>query len=336
MAIGAAFAGARAMVATSGGGFSLMTEGYGLAGITETPLVIILGQRGSPATGLPTWTEQGDLRFALHAHQGEFPRIVLAAGDASEAFHLTMKAFNLAEKYQTPVVLLVDKMMCESHQSFLPFTQPQHDADFKFDDYQIDRGKLVETQSIASLQGANEYQRYALADDGISPRALPGQGLHFVANSDEHDPTGYSDEEAENRLQQMQKRMQKLQTCRQQDMLQTPIIHGPLDAPVTIVSWGSNKGAILQAMKHFQKETGQIPFNYLHLTWINPFPSEYVRQVLLNAQYLINIECNYSALMAGWIKQNTGLDILDNLLKYDGRPIYPEEIVNKIKEIVNK
>jgi 2-oxoglutarate ferredoxin oxidoreductase subunit alpha len=340
MAIGAAFAGARAMVATSGGGFCLMTEGYGLAGITETPLVIIEGMRGAPATGLPTWTEQGDLRFVLHAHQGDFPRIILAAGDAEEAFHLTMLAFNLAEKYQTPVAVLIDKMLCESHQSFAPF---------QYDEYQIDRGKLatgsttseVKNPKTSEVDGlgvdSGDYHRYALSDDGISPRALPGQGLHFVANSDEHTPIGYSDEEADNRLQQMQKRMQKLQTCRSQDMAQ-PVVYGPPEADITLVSWGSNKGSILQAMKQWNngsmKQSNNITINYIHNTWMNPFPAEIMRQLLLQAKYLINIECNYSAQHAGLIKQHTGLDILDNLLKYDGRPIYPEEIVAKIKSVV--
>ena len=341
MAIGAAFAGARAMVATSGGGFCLMSEAYGLAGITETPLVIIEGMRGSPATGLPTWTEQGDLRFVLHAHQGDFPRIVLAAGDAAEAFHLTMKAFNLAEKYQTPVILLIDKMLCESHQSFLPFTQPQNDGDFKFEKYQIDRGKLLgdgHPSPLRSGEGGEvpntEYQRYALSDDGISPRAFPGQGLHFVANSDEHTPEGYSEESAEIRLQQMTKRMQKLKTCQQEDMFQ-PILHGPLEADVTLVSWGSNKGAILQAMLEINKQdSGMLKTNYIHNIWMNPFPSAGMRQLLLQSKYVINIECNYTAQHAGLIKQHTGLDILDNLLKYDGRPIYPEEIVEKVKSVV--
>lgn len=335
MAIGAAFAGARAMVATSGGGFCLMTEGYGLAGITETPLVIIEGMRGSPATGLPTWTEQGDLRFILHAHQGDFPRIILAPGDAAEAFHLTMRAFNLAEKYQTPVVVLVDKMLCESHQSF---------SFFNYDKYQIDRGKLT-------FEQVEDYQRYAPSDDGISMRSVPGVGNHFVANSDEHNTNGYSEESSGNRLQQMKKRMQKLQTCTDQDMEKTPILHGPADADITIVSWGSNKGAILQAMKWLNEgsptpgvenletpgingsQTSTPTVNFIQLQWINPFPIESVREKLTKAKYLINIECNYSGLMAGLIKQHTGIDIPDKMLKYDGRPIYPEEIIAKIMSV---
>jgi len=268
MAIGASFAGVRSMVATSGGGFCLMTEAYGLAGITELPLVIIEGMRGGPATGLPTWTEQGDLRFVLHAHQSDFPRIVLAPGDAEETFHMTMQAFNLAEKYQTPVVVLIDKHLCESHLSLDPF---------KYDEYEVNRGKLV-------TEKQEGYQRYTLSDDGVSPRTILGVGNHTVANSDEHNPEGYSEESAENRIQQMNKRMNKLETCRGQDMTKMPMLHGPEDAEVTIVSWGSNKGAILQAMKHFQDQDSHIPFNFIQLGWINPFPAEGVKERLQKAK----------------------------------------------------
>lgn len=311
MAIGASFAGARAMVATAGGGFCLMTEGYGLAGITETPLVIIEGMRPGPATGLPTWTGQGDLQFLLHAHQDDFPRIVLAAGDVTEAFDLIMQAFNLADKYQTPVVILLDKQLCESHESVTPFNTSH---------YEIDRGKMV-------LKKKRDFERYALAEDGISPRSIPGVDNHFVANSDEHDANGYSHEGAKNRIEQMEKRMQKLITCREKDMAE-PTLYGPKDAPITVVSWGSNKGAILEALKDLPQ------VNYLHLTWVNPFPAETVKKILMNSKQIINVECNYTGQMSNWIKQQTGIEIKHNLLKYDGRPFYPEELVEKIKGLM--
>lgn len=310
MAIGASLGGARAMVATSGGGFCLMAEGYGLAGLTETPLVIIEGMRGAPATGLPTWTEQGDLRFVLHAHQGDFPRIVLAAGDVEECFNLSMQAFNLADRYQTPVVLLVDKHVLESHQSVEPFDSSH---------FEVDRGRFTTKEE-------NDYARYRDAEDGISLRTVPGVGNHFVANSDEHDQFGYSNEEIDNRNTQMRKRMKKLETCAQKDM-KPPTLFGPEDAEVTIVSWGSNKGAILEALKYLPNT------NFLHITWLNPFPTEEVKQVLLNAKYLINIECNYSAQLRGLIAEKTGVTILDTFLKYDGRPFYPHEIIEKVKSI---
>ena len=195
MAIGASFAGARSLTATSGGGFCLMTEGYGLAGMTEAPVVIIEGMRGGPATGLPTWSEQGDLQFVLHAHQGDFPRIVLAAGDIKEAFELTMQAFNLADKYQTPVVVLVDKNICENDQSYLFFDTSG---------YKIDRGKF--SQEVIA-----DYMRYKYQPDGISLRTVPGSGNFFITNSDEHDQFGYSTDEVETRNQMMQKRTYQYQ-----------------------------------------------------------------------------------------------------------------------------
>lgn len=310
MALGASFAGARSMVATSGGGFCLMTEAYGLAGMTETPIVIIEGMRGGPSTGMPTWSEQADLRFILHAGQGDFPRIVLAAGDPEEAFHLTLKAFNLADKYQTPVVLLIDKNICEDDQSYPPFDYSR---------YEIDRGKLT-TEKI------DNFARFIPADDGISIRSLPGTGNHFVANSDEHDASGYSSEEVNNRVEQMNKRMKKLETYIKED-LPPPILYGPEQADITIVSWGSNKGAILESLKFCPS------VNFLHLTRINPFPVQAVSEILKKTKHILNIECNYSAQMAGLIRERTGVEITDHLLRHDGRLIYPEEIIDKLKSI---
>lgn len=312
MAIGASFAGARSMVATSGGGFCLMSEAYGLAGISEISVVIINGMRGAPATGLPTWTEQGDLRMVLHAHQGDFPRIVLAAGDVEEAFHLTMQAFNLADKYQTPVVILVDKQICESHMSVSLF-------DYK--DYKVDTGKLL-------LKKQGNYKRFALSPDGISLRSPVGFGNYVMGNSDEHDETGYSNESIQNRRDQMNKRMQKLQTCAAEDM-PAPKLFGPKNADLTIVSWGSNKGAILEAIKQFKN------VNFLHLTWANPFPVQMVSKIMKKAQKVLNVECNYSAQMGGLIREKTGIEIQNNLLKYDGRPFYPEEIITQIKKVLS-
>ncbi len=310
MAIGAAHAGARSMVATSGGGFCLMTEAYGLAGITETPVVIIEGMRGGPATGLPTWTEQGDLRMILSAHQSDFPRIVLLAGDAKEAFEMTRKAFNLADIYQTPVVVVVDKIMCEDDQSFTPFVMG---------DYVVDRGKYT-TEIVA------DYKRFADSEDGISLRSPVGVGNYFNANADEHNEYGYSDEEADNRIVQMNKRMKKLETCAKTHM-EAPVLYGPADAEITIVSWGSNKSSILEAMKF------SSGVNYLHITWANPFPADAVQKYLEKAKHVIDIECNFSGHMASIIREHTGIKIDDRMLRYDGRPFYPEQIIEKIESI---
>lgn len=311
MTIGASFAGARSLTATSGGGFCLMTEGLSLAGITETPLVVVLGMRAGPATGLPTWSEQGDLQFALHVGHGDFPRIVLSAGDAREAFDLTAQALNLADKYQTPVILLVDKNICENDQSF---------PGFDISALKIERGKLI-TEKVA------DFQRYKLEEDGISPRAVPGSGTFFIANSEEHDLLGYSSEEIESRNIQMKKRMSKLKTCAEVDM-PSPDLFGPQTADITLVSWGSNKGAILQALKHFPN------VNFLHLSWLNPFPKEAVRNILSQANYIIDIESNFTGQLAKLIREKTGVEIIDKMLKFDGRPILPEEIVAKIKSVL--
>jgi len=310
MVIGAAHAGARSLTATSGGGFALMSEGYGLAGIAEVPIVIVEGMRGGPATGIPTWSEQGDLRFVLSAHQSDFPRIVLTPGDPKETFEMTMLALNLAEKYQTPVVVLIDKNVCENDQSF-PI--------FDISDYKLDRGKFT-------MEKVEGYERYKLEDDGISLRSIPGVGNFFISNSDEHTEIGYDDETVENRNAQMQKRMKKLETCAKEDMPK-PQLFGPKKADLTFVSWGSNKGSILQAIKGKKA-------NYLHLTWANPFPAEEVAEVLNNATYVVNVECNFTAQMGGLIAEKTGIRIKDNLLKYDGRPLYVEEIEAKIKEVL--
>lgn len=308
MAIGASFAGARSMTATSGGGFCLMTEGYGLAGMTETPVVIINGMRPGPATGLPTWSDQGDLQFILHAAQGEFPKIVLAPGDTKETFELTMQAFNLADKYQTPVVVLIDKNICEDETSLiLPDTSS----------FKINRGKLI-------LESEKDYQRYALSEDGISPRAIPGSGNYFIGNSYAHDTEGFSTEDIKTRKAQMEKRMSKLQTCAKEDMPKVQL-YGPAQADITLVSWGSNKGAILQAINNLPN------VNFLHLTWMSPFPKEEVKAILSTAKHIIDIECNYSGQLASLIKEQTGIEIEDKLLKYDGRPFFAEEIIEKVQ-----
>lgn len=309
MAIGAAYAGARSMVATSGGGFCLMTEGFGLAGITETPVVIIEGMRGGPATGLPTWTEQGDLRFVLHAHQSDFPRIVLAPGDAKEIFDIVMKAFNLAEKYQTPVVFLVDKHMCESNQNF---------PVFNYDSFKLDRGKFTSTEQPG-------YQRYAFSIDGVSLRAPVGSGNLVIANSDEHDEQGYTSDEISIRRSQMEKRMMKLETCAKKENIE-PVLYGPEEANLTIVSWGSTKGVVLEALKQFDN------VNFLHLNWLSPFPYEKVASYLRKAKKIVNIEGNYSAQLNGLIAEKTGMKIEDNVLKYDGRPFFVEEIITEIRK----
>jgi 2-oxoglutarate ferredoxin oxidoreductase subunit alpha len=286
MIIGASFAGARAMTATSGGGYCLMTEGISLAGMTETPVVIINGMRGGPSTGLPTWSGQGDLDLVLGAGQGNFPRIVLAPGDVQEVFLQTKQAFYLAEKYQTPVTVLLDKNLCEHGQSL---------------------NELPNDQRPASN----------------ATRKKPGTGEFFIGNSYEHDDTGFTTEESEEIIKQNNKRWQKLVDCAQNDMPE-PKVYGPPDALTTIVSWGSNKGVILEALKNLPDT------NFLHLTWVNPFPKEFVKKFLGKAKRIINVEQNVSGQTGRWITSQTGIEIRENILKYDGRPFWVEEIVNAI------
>ncbi|RLE38867.1 2-oxoacid:acceptor oxidoreductase subunit alpha [Candidatus Woesearchaeota archaeon] len=314
MAIGASFAGARALTATSGGGFCLMTEGVGLAGETETPVVIIEGQRSAPSTGMPTNTEQGDLKFVMNASQGDFPRIVIAPGDQEEAFYLTAEAFNIAEHYQTPVIVLTDKHLAESYKSVEPFDQEK---------IKIDRGL------IATKIEEVPFKRYRFTDNGISPRSFPGleNGMHNAA-SDEHDEIGQIDESSANRNKMMEKRMKKLELAEKE--LQKPEIIGKKDADFTIVSWGSTKGAIIDAIDFLKEEN--ITVNFLQIKFINPLHKD-ISQLMKAAKKTILVENNFTGQLGTVIKEKTGLDFDYRILKYDGRAFSSSELCDRIKKI---
>jgi len=258
MIIGAGFAGVRAMNATSGGGFSLMVEALGLAAMTETPIVTVEGQRPGPSTGQPTHTAQGDLKFLLSAGQGEFVRIVIAPGDREECFYETFNAFNLAEKFQVPVLILVDKFLAEDYKT-TEFFEHSH--------LKIERGKLLSQEELNKI---SEYKRYLNTEDGISPRALPGQlnGVH-CAPSTEHDEAGFSHEASEALMtpevvkMMLEKRMRKLSSIEKE--LKPPKLYGPQDADITLVSWGSTKGPIFEAMKLLGKDG--IKANFLQILY---------------------------------------------------------------------
>lgn len=319
MAIGAGYAGVRTMVATSGGGFALMNEGIGLAGITETPVVIVNAQRPGPATGLPTWTGQGDLRFAIHAAQGEFPRFVLAPGDVEECFFMAAEALNLAEKYQTLVIILLDKFLSESHKSVAPFDISK---------VRIERGEILNEKDLEKMK---EYHRYKVTETGISPRSLPGmKGGDYIANSDEHDPHGFSEESSENATEQMEKRLRKLHEAEKHIPL--PKLSGTPHAEVTLIGWGSTKGAIKEATKLL--EGVGITANQLHLNYINPFPTRTVSTILKETKKAIVIECNAAGQLFGLIRERTGMEANAKILKYDGRPFYPTEIRESVEEIL--
>jgi 2-oxoglutarate ferredoxin oxidoreductase subunit alpha len=315
MVIGAAFTGVRAMTATSGGGFCLMVEGIGLAGMTETPIVVIEGQRPGPAIGLPTRTEQGDLDFILHASHGEFPRVVLAPATLADCFWLTVQAFNLAEIYQLPVLIITDHYLANSY-----FTTNK----FDLNKVKIDRGILF-TKNNAS----GEYKRYAYTESGISPRAFPGnRDSLVVVDSDEHDEAGHLIEDAETRTKMMDKRLRKLNGL--QSEIIPPRFYGSEKPDTLLIGWGSTYGVIKEAVDTLNKEGGS--YSHLHLNQIWPFPVEAVTRAMKNAQHCYVIENNATGQLAGLIRRETGLSVSGNVLKYDGRPFTPGIIMRELRK----
>ncbi len=319
MAIGASFAGARAMTATSGGGFSLMVEAFGMAGMTEIPVVIVEGTRTGPSTGLPTWTEQGDLRFVMHASQGEFPRIVAAPGDVEECYYKTVEVFELAEKYQVPAILLTDRFLAESHMS----------TEMLRTDSKIVKSFLEESH----LENGNNYRRYKITESGVSPRSMPGQrnGL-FIANSYEHDEYGFYCEEAGMVRKMKEKRMRKMEGLHKE--APDPVLYGEKEADITLVAWGSTKLPVMQAMEILSGKNVKV--NFLHVIYMVPFKTEKIEKVLQAAKNILIVENNQTAQLAGLIREKTGINIENRLLKYDGRQFFAEEIADKVMELVEK
>jgi len=321
--IGAGFAGARAMTATSGGGFALMTEALGMAGIAEVPVVVIMGMRGGPSTGLPTWTSQGDLRFVLHASHSEFPRLVLAPGDAQECFYLTHQAFNLAEIYQLPVIILVDKYVQESWQSIPLFNTAK---------LQINRGKLLTQTQLAKRAAEEIFPRYQHTADGISNRALPGLagGIH-IASSYEHTPEGYTTEDETEVTAQNDKRFKKLDAYLAKDVC-GPKLYGAKKADVTLIGWGSTKLPGQQVLRLAEKQN--ISVNYLHFTYLDPLPINLVQTALQNCQKTLCVEGNKLGQFEGLLKQKIGFTMTGHYREYGARPFYPEKILEQVKKIL--
>jgi len=315
MVIGASYAGVRAMTATSGSGFCLMVEGLGLAGITETPIVIVNGQRPGPATGLPTRTEQSDLEFVLHASHGEFPRAILAPATIEDAFWLTIKAFNLAEKYQLPVILLTDQHLASSYATVDKFDLTK---------VNIDRGLLFSPESASE-----EYKRHKITQSGISPRAFPGrEGVLVATDADEHSEAGHLIEDAETRTQMMQKRMRKLFSLKKETAV--PQLYGPKKAETTLIGWGSTYGALREAVGILHKE--RVSANLLHLNELWPFPTEAVANVLTSTGNSYVIENNATGQLARLIRTETGKKVSGRILKYDGRPFTPAYIAQEVRK----
>jgi 2-oxoglutarate ferredoxin oxidoreductase subunit alpha len=319
MAVGAGYTGVRSMVATSGGGFALMVEGLALAGMTETPVVVVLGQRPGPATGLPTRTEQGELWFAMHAGHGEFARAVLTPANVVDAFNAAVKAFNLAEKYQTLVLILTDHHLATSYATV---------DRFDFSKIKIDRGALL---SDAEVNKFTEYQRHAVTASGVSPRALPGQGRALVVtDSDEHDQAGHMIEDAATRSQQVAKRLRKRDGLKQE--ITVPEFVQTRGAKVTLIGWGSTYGAIREAAVLLRQDGRAV--NTFHFRQVWPFPTEETVAALQKAKKNIVIENNAIGQLAGLIRRETGYQADGTILKYDGRPFSPGEIVERLQREV--
>ncbi|MBA4368968.1 MAG: 2-oxoacid:acceptor oxidoreductase subunit alpha [Desulfobacterium sp.] len=315
MVVGASFAGARAMTSTSGGGFCLMTEGLGLAAITETPIVIVNAQRPGPATGLPTRTAQGDLMFVIHASQDEFPRFVLAPGTPVEAFEITKRAFHLSDKYQVPVIILTDQTLNDSvYISEKPLVAPQNIERFIVNDSQ--------------MESPSEYRRFAVSESGISPRALPCNGKALViATGNEHREDGHTSEADSDRIIMMNKRNAKW-----------PAMLSEMNAPETdheesdilLVGWGSSKGAIQESADLLRKQGMSV--GCVHMTDLWPFPEEAVKKILEKCSRFFVVEQNSTAQLGKLIRGQTGIAHDGAILKYDGRPFFPNEIVEGVKK----
>ena len=322
MALGASYAGARAMTGTSGGGFSLMVESLGLAAITEVPLVIVDSQRPAPATGLPTRTEQSDLSFILTASHGEGPRMILAVRNPKDAFYQTARALNIADKYQIPVIILTDQYLADATRTIEPF-------DFR---------KITIERHIASkedIEGELEdgvYKRYKLTESGISKRIIPGgvEGQIVLVDSDEHDEYGHITESSKVRIAMMKKRMGKLDLLKQEVL--EPEYFGVETPETLLVGWGSTYGPIKEAISMLKDEGASV--GALIFGDIYPLPEKHLIKYAETAKKIVNVEQNYTGQLAKLIRQETGIKMDKSILKYDGRQISGYEIYNQLKSEV--
>lgn len=322
-ALGSSFAGVRSAVGTSGGGFALMVESISLSGIIETPIVIFLAQRPGPATGVPTWTAQGDLLFAVHAGHGDFPKVVLAPGDVEEMVELTLKAFDIADKYQIPVIVMSDKVLSESHQDF-----PMERFEALTKSYVPNRGKIIDALPAGTTE-EKPYLRYEVTEDGISPMLIPGTpGAFYQANSYEHLEDSHTTEDMKEVIRQVDKRDRKQATYLATDFT-LPEIFGDMEkAETVLVSWGGNKGVILDGMKELAAMGKNVA--YIHFTHIYPLDEAKVKPLFEAKKRYILIDNNASGQFGRVLREQTGITLADKLLKYDGQPIFREEIVAKV------
>jgi 2-oxoglutarate ferredoxin oxidoreductase subunit alpha len=313
-AIGASHGGVRSAVGTSGGGFALMVEAVSLAGITETPIVIFISQRPGPATGMPTWTEQGDLLFSVHSGHGEFPKIILTPGDVDEMIRLTAEAFDLADIYQTPVIVMSDMYLSEAHASI----SSSQVLSF-FSSMKINRGKTV------SQPTDRPYLRYKITEDGISERLIPGAKDHFFqANSYEHSEDGHTSETAEDRMAQVGKRARKIQTYLKTHF-KLPTVFGDLKTANTVlVCCGSLKGVCLDVLNS-RSNTAVI-----HFTHTYPLDEMRVKNLLSEPNKCVLVEQNSTSQLGLLLREQTGINIEKHILRYDGRPMTASEIIKQL------
>jgi 2-oxoglutarate ferredoxin oxidoreductase subunit alpha len=318
MAIGASFGGAPSIVATSGGGYALMTEAVSLAGMTETPVVIVVAQRPGPATGLPTRTEQGELNFILHGGHGEFARLILAPGTIESCFQLTRRAFHLAEKYQTPCFIMTDQFMADSFRGVDPEVYRVADL--------VKAGVDPETVN-------EEYKRYALTENSISPRLLPGISKHLVvADSDEHDEEGHITEDLSLRVKMVDKRLKKLTTLQQESL--PPSYEGPEKPELLLVCWGSTMGPVLETVERLRHAGRSIATLCFEQVW--PLNPGQFMSYLENAGTVVCVEGNATGQFRGLLRRETGFQIDDMILRYDGLPFTIDYIMERLERLGTK
>lgn len=319
MAIGASYAGVRAMTGTSGGGYSLMVEALGLAGIAEIPLVIAEIQRPGPATGLPTRTEQSDLKFVINSSHGEFGRMVIALRNPEDAFYQTARAFNIADKYQIPVLLLGDQYMADAVRTVRPF----------------DLDRVVIERHLADpapYQEGAAYNRYAVTDTGISPRLIPGQvpGVAVNSDSDEHDELGNITEAADVRIDMVEKRARKFALLKEEIL--EPELLGEESMDVLLLGWGSLHSPLSEAVDLLNAE-GTTRYGALVFGDIWPFPEKTLLEKAKTAKTIINVEQNYNGQLRELVRETTGITTHGSVLRYDGRPLSATEIRDRVKEV---
>ncbi|MFE3846172.1 2-oxoacid:acceptor oxidoreductase subunit alpha [Thermoplasmatota archaeon] len=309
MVLGAWYVGARGMVTTSGGGYALMTEGVSLAGMIESPVVIHLGQRPAPATGLPTRTEQGDLEHAIYSSHGEFPKIIFAPGTLEDGFYLTQKAFNLADKYQIPVYILTDQYFIDSF-------------------YDIPKLDIKNNKNINHfIRTDKDYKRYKITKNGISPRGIPGYGNGLVCvDSDEHDEEGRITENSDIRIKMVNKRLKKLSEIKKEII--SPDLYGEKDYKILVIGWGSTYHIIREAIENISRKD----IAFLYFKQVYPLHNETINY-LNKAEKTIIVENNATSQFSKLIRQQTGYEIKNKILQYDGSPFSVETIITEIQKM---